>query len=636
MKTISLSAYSAASALLLGLSKEAKAQMIYKNLDPDVVIGADFNVDFNADGISEMVVHGYGWWTFTSYMEFSSQQIDFFNYAEIATSAGAMQLYVGDTVDADLDFGTADQFFFYGYNHDGWIEIDEGASWVNKDSYIGMRFEVGGDTHYGWLRVELHQREFDEMPELYIKELAWNATPDAPAPINLHFGVGLTPVLADMGETNTATDLQIQFQKADDESHISAYRVILYTGYAAPTLAEANALPVDRYTEVMPTGSDITMNFNETTRDLEGNPLLSGTKYGAIVLSVADGVDVTENELSFHSNYVMFITMDAPEPEEVYLYSTGYDTDITGLYGTFYMPDTAIASVRAYLTDDYWEAEELLLLGSDYYVESFPDVGAHNIWFTADKHIYTSDVPVLFQEYWLSIVTVPNGITNSIPQIGTDWAYFKYPNYDVMPTVSIINSTGTGADIQLHYPMFINEDNLELYRIFIAKADVDIEPAYAYTVSVSKRIDTIPTGSDLDINLAEITLDTDGNSIQYDQPYKVYVALKGDFYPDYYALSAPSAEFILEKPLVESISAEQEVSKPTCWINDQLLYIAGASNEQHTVVFMNTSGQEVFRTFFTGVSTEFAIPPLPTGTYLVWVEDNSGKHPQILFLPGVD
>ena len=52
MKTLTLSAYSAASAQLLGLSKDTSAQMIYQDLDPDFGIGPDFPVDLNDVGVS--------------------------------------------------------------------------------------------------------------------------------------------------------------------------------------------------------------------------------------------------------------------------------------------------------------------------------------------------------------------------------------------------------------------------------------------------------------------------------------------------------------------------------------------------------------------------------------------------------
>ncbi|MEI2675267.1 MAG: hypothetical protein V9F05_14590 [Chitinophagaceae bacterium] len=171
MKITSLAAYSAASGLLLGLASEASGQMTYYNIDPDATVfgDIDYPIDLNLDGIPEMTMHGNRWWTFTSGDVFSSQQISFFNYAEIATSAGPLQLYAGDTVNADLDFNGYNQSFFYGYNWDGALDIDAGTSWINNDSYIGMRFEVDGNNHYGWIRVRLHQTEVNDMPGINCK-----------------------------------------------------------------------------------------------------------------------------------------------------------------------------------------------------------------------------------------------------------------------------------------------------------------------------------------------------------------------------------------------------------------------------------------------------------------------------------
>ena len=168
MKITSLAAYSAASGLLLGLASEASGQMTYYNIDPDATVfgDIDYPIDLNLDGIPEMTMHGNRWWTFTSGDVFSSQQISFFNYAEIATSAGPLQLYAGDIVNADLDFNGYNQSFFYGYNWDGALDIDAGTSWINNDSYIGMRFDVDGNNHYGWIRVRLHQTDVNDMPGL--------------------------------------------------------------------------------------------------------------------------------------------------------------------------------------------------------------------------------------------------------------------------------------------------------------------------------------------------------------------------------------------------------------------------------------------------------------------------------------
>ncbi len=625
MKIPTLAAYSAASALLLGISQGAKAQMTYYNIDPDAnVLGdMDYPIDLNLDGIPEMTMHANKWWTFTSYELYSSQHISFFNYAEIATSAGPLQLYSGDTVNADLDFNSYNQYFFYGYNNDGAIDLGTGASWVNNDSYIGMRFEVSGNTHYGWIRVRLHQTDVDDMPGLIVKELAWNATPDAPAPINLHVGTAQFPTLADVGETNTAADLQLHFEKPEDESNVVAYRVMLYTGYVAPpTLAEANAVTAERYTQVLPTGGDITINFNETTLDINGNPLITGTYYRSIILSIPDGIIVTDRDLSLSSNSMAYIGREAPVAEDIYLSSTGYEDDITGLYGNFSMDDINVSSVRAYITDGFASIEELLLLDTDYYMELMPVVGSNLVSFTADKLVYTSAAPVLFENYYLNIVSVPDSSTNSIPTYDYSAADFKYQYYAETPTVTIVDTNGNGTDLQVHFPMFNNEDDLDFYRIFIAKADEVIYPEDAYDLLGVKRIDVTPAGADIDINLGDIIFDTDGLSINFNQPYKVYVALKGDLYPDYYSLAEPSAEFILEEEIVEAIEEQNSNLLPNIWtdnVTDAILHIQLPKNASAQIQVVNAAGIIVYENELTDVETVVDLNFLPAGMYIASV-----------------
>lgn len=635
MKIESLAAYSTASSLLLGLSNAANAQMTYFNIDPDVFVAGDMDypIDLNQDGVSEMMMHASMWWASSAFGIFTVQKIYLTNYAEIATDSGLLQMFEGDVVSPDLDFNVNNQSFVYCYRHDGLIHFYEGTSWVNNNSYIGMRFEIDGNSHYGWVRLGLYQTDAYQLPKLIVKELAFNLTPDSPAPINVHIGTAQFPVLSDAGETGTPNDLQLHFQKADDESNISAYRVILFNYFLAPSLEEANALTSERYTELTPTGADITINFTEETRDLYGNPLLPGMYYEAIILSVADGIIVSENDLSYASNNMAFIYREAQVAMDISMGSDAEISDISGIYGSFYMPSTNLATLRAYISDSWMEIGELLALGSEYYIEFLPDSGSNYVMFTPDKLIYSSLTPNLYEKYYLNIVSIPDSITNSIPTYDNTFGYFKYYNYEVAPTVTIVDSTGTGADIQLYFPMLQTEENLKYYRIFIAKSDEIITIDDIPAIPSIKRIDVAPSGSDLDINLAEINYDTDGNNIQFNQPYKVYVALVGDFdfAPDFYSLAAP-AEFILEEPLVEQIQESNLIAAPKIWADNNLIYIDGASEENHTIIILNDIGQEIIRKNFSGTNYELLIPDLPEGIYIIEIESGVVNYRQQIYL----
>ncbi|MBK8345821.1 MAG: hypothetical protein IPL12_22590 [Bacteroidetes bacterium] len=101
-------------------------------------------------------------------------------------------------------------------------------------------------------------------------------------------------------------------------------------------------------------------------------------------------------------------------------------TILLALNGNFYMHYINLATLRAYITDGLAVVEELLTLDSNYYMELTPVVGGNLVSFTADKLIYPSSIPVLFEKYYLTIVSIPDSITNSIPTYDYDNEYFKY------------------------------------------------------------------------------------------------------------------------------------------------------------------------------------------------------------------
>ena len=44
-----------------------------------------------------------------------------------------------------------------------------------SDKFLGLRFDIGGNTHYGWARLDV-----DPIMEWKLKDYAYNSTPDAP------------------------------------------------------------------------------------------------------------------------------------------------------------------------------------------------------------------------------------------------------------------------------------------------------------------------------------------------------------------------------------------------------------------------------------------------------------------------
>jgi hypothetical protein len=83
----------------------------------------------------------------------------------------ALALDINSMVDATLNWIAASNTM--AYNVDGTNPYDENWNGVT-DKYLGLKFVVGGNTHYGWARLDV-----DALADtLVVKDYAYNATPN--------------------------------------------------------------------------------------------------------------------------------------------------------------------------------------------------------------------------------------------------------------------------------------------------------------------------------------------------------------------------------------------------------------------------------------------------------------------------
>lgn len=117
----------------------------------------------------------------------------------------------------------------------------------------------------------------------------------------------------DNANNGDGRDLEVTFNKADDESLVSEYRVLVVrTGDASSfNLAVAEGVDAENYTSVQPNGANQEVTLTETSNDVDGELITVGVEYIAYVLSIADGVNATgTNTLSSPSGSVMLVNVD--------------------------------------------------------------------------------------------------------------------------------------------------------------------------------------------------------------------------------------------------------------------------------------------------------------------------------------
>lgn len=173
-------AYSAVASAFLAGATEAQAQVDYTDVDPDTTLSSaamatapvEFAIDFNGDGTAE----------------FSARQINNAptqTYAQFAVATGAPNiemmgtqgsfyiyptvLAAGDTITPNMTFESdniAALRSSYGGNFYG--------NFDGLSGFVGCRFDVGGNMHYGWVEAEAST----DATELTIKGFAYDMTPD--------------------------------------------------------------------------------------------------------------------------------------------------------------------------------------------------------------------------------------------------------------------------------------------------------------------------------------------------------------------------------------------------------------------------------------------------------------------------
>ncbi|MCS6917019.1 MAG: hypothetical protein RMK52_02175 [Chitinophagales bacterium] len=192
-----LGQYSAVAAAFL--SAPAAAQVIYHDIDPDIVlnIGQSAALDLNNDGITDfrfkVTTYGTGWYfaglapqppLLTNPNAFAGYTLDL--GATPSIYAFPIQLDYGVVIDQNLPWiqladmawvSSSTTYYFYAGMVSNYYSNILGQ-WSNAvDKYLALRFSVNGiNMHYAWVRCDVNATG----TQLVVKDFAYNASPDLP------------------------------------------------------------------------------------------------------------------------------------------------------------------------------------------------------------------------------------------------------------------------------------------------------------------------------------------------------------------------------------------------------------------------------------------------------------------------
>ncbi|WP_430467444.1 T9SS type A sorting domain-containing protein [Winogradskyella ouciana] len=163
--------YSALSAAIAGIA-DVNGQIVYTDIADFTGGGAvDYNLDLNNDSTIDFIVNA------SSYN--SSIFAVFLNSSSLSTNSflGSQPNYTYPFAMNAGDAISSGQTGWYNIGTLNYVSCYNGtgsSNWCGvSDKFIGLRFDIGGNTHYGWARLDVSASG----DSFTVKDYAYNSTP---------------------------------------------------------------------------------------------------------------------------------------------------------------------------------------------------------------------------------------------------------------------------------------------------------------------------------------------------------------------------------------------------------------------------------------------------------------------------
>ncbi|MBL7882690.1 MAG: T9SS type A sorting domain-containing protein [Bacteroidia bacterium] len=213
-----LKSYSALAGTLIAAGSTADAQIVYTNVNPDVTLTlagtATYNLDLDNGGVIDFILATGS----DTYMYNGTFPVPY-NYAIVApnpvtTNAisgdadnNAIAHSLNDPIDNNLTWNdqSVSPIQYLGVTIP-LISYTVGNFPGTTDKYIGFKFDLAGQTHYGWARVDVSALS----NQIVLKDYAYDATPNTPIPA----GATVTSIFENLANNTNifATDNVINVQ----------------------------------------------------------------------------------------------------------------------------------------------------------------------------------------------------------------------------------------------------------------------------------------------------------------------------------------------------------------------------------------------------------------------------------------
>lgn len=188
-----LNAYAAAAGTM-ALAGAADAQVVYTDINPDTIVHdtVGYVLDFDNNGVPELRIE-------TDMYVGSSATV---NFAQVTVLGSPNNAVIGSLYYATYPFPTAmntgdsiaqsnanwqPATFNNGIQYLGVVTSSATyANWIGvNDKYLGVRFQIGANTHYGWVRLSVSSG----VDTIIVKDYAYQVLPGVGITAGLQVGI---------------------------------------------------------------------------------------------------------------------------------------------------------------------------------------------------------------------------------------------------------------------------------------------------------------------------------------------------------------------------------------------------------------------------------------------------------------
>ena len=634
----SLKQYSSMAACILAAGSPMSGQVIYVDVDPDIAVDVEFDegsdneyFDVDGDGINDFeveLVYSSGCFYCGSYISaeirgLNLNMIETELTTEYSSCSGdptllnVAQLHeVDDTIDINDTFEAGIQTIFWSDSEDcgfGLVGTDE---FISK--FIGFKLMIGGETHYGWMRVSLVGNY-----HLRIHDYAYAEEPDNAIVTEYFYGPEIDwEEVSDAGDETTGSDIFFKFHNSFDETSVNEYRVICVKESVAATftLAEALTVPSDQYLSILPAGSFFyDGNLNDDSRDIDGDLITNHITYNLFILTIND----LGNVLSEASPSVYLDSyLDPPGPLTISDVGDTFSSNDIKVKITPSETENLISEYRIIFLKSpslSFSISDALLVPAENYI-SFTPTGSTIEYILPPEHIDANgELIETGAEYRAAIVSMNNELGNSpllnfTPYITLDGATTLASDL----VLSDIGNNANSTDLQLQFEVTDHTETVDEYRIMIVPeymADY-FDKGMAELITADKyRSFTTDANGVFTINFPEGFKDVNDFPIVEWQLYYAFILSMSSPLGQDNELSQPSNG--IELSGLTSLS-EINAGQIEILYNNSILNISGISSMGEINIF-NIEGQQILSRELSEENSYIQIDLIP-GVYFFTME----------------